>query len=321
MPIIGVTQFAERSQFFNGQRLFASDLDELEAFHREMRWLHNQSLHQPGLGSGYVPAGKKGDREVTISAGYALDAFGREIVLTLPHLEPIPPVADDGAGKPVLYDLTVSYPADADLAPSETRQGICLPNAPGVIRRREQPVFCWVCLARDANGSVQPVDRRLTEQVRTGLKITVARAEIFNCQLNKDLSVAERQNARPARMPYVACGRSKVTWAALAPGFGLTGTVPTAEAKFQVPPRYLVRLEDASPPEDNLGSAFSFLRALFVVSCSEVSSKQFVVTARLPFTNAAALFKKFSGATLPAGETFLEVARASWEVVWFGIEG
>mgnify|MGYP001036441712 CR=1 FL=1 len=51
MAVYG-TQFLERIQFFNGQRLFASDLQALEAFNREMRWLHNQSLHQPGVGSG-----------------------------------------------------------------------------------------------------------------------------------------------------------------------------------------------------------------------------------------------------------------------------
>src|SRR5216684_4985875 len=144
MAIIDAMQSLERIQFFNGQRLFASDLQGLESFNREMRWLHNQSLHQAGVGSGFAVVGKKDDREVTVSAGYALDSIGREIVQTKTLVVPIPPVADNGAGGSVFYDLTVSYPDDADLKPSETREGICLP--PGVIRLREEPVFCWVRL-------------------------------------------------------------------------------------------------------------------------------------------------------------------------------
>ena len=52
MGILDETGFVERPAFFNGQRLFDSDLQALEAFNREMRWLHNQSLHQPGIGRG-----------------------------------------------------------------------------------------------------------------------------------------------------------------------------------------------------------------------------------------------------------------------------
>ena len=57
MGILDETKFVERVQFFNGQRLFASDLQSVEAFNREMRWLHNQSLHQPGVGNGYAVRG------------------------------------------------------------------------------------------------------------------------------------------------------------------------------------------------------------------------------------------------------------------------
>ena len=82
MAFFEQNQFLERLQFFNGQRLFASDLQQLEAFNREMRWLHNQSLHQAGVGNGLEVTGQKGDREVKIMPGYAIDALGREIVLT-----------------------------------------------------------------------------------------------------------------------------------------------------------------------------------------------------------------------------------------------
>lgn len=201
MAIYG-TQFLERIQFFNGQRLFASDLQALEAFNREMRWLHNQSLHQPGVGSGYAVTGNKGDREVTVTPGYALNSLGQEIILTETHIEPIPPVADNGAGASVFYDLTVSYPDDTSLKPSETRDGICLPV--GVVRLREEPVFCWVRLNDDGT---QPVDPQLKDRVQKGLFIVLARIEVFNCQLKQPISVTQRRNARPAKQPYVACGK------------------------------------------------------------------------------------------------------------------
>jgi len=42
MSILDETRFIERFQFFNGQRLFASDLQGADDFNREMRWLHNR---------------------------------------------------------------------------------------------------------------------------------------------------------------------------------------------------------------------------------------------------------------------------------------
>ena len=202
MAIIGERQFLERLQFFNGQRLFASDLQSLEALNRELRWLHNQSLHQPGVGSGYAVTGSKGDREVTIAPGYAIDALGREIVLTTTRVESVPPIAHDGTGQPVFYDLTVSYPDDSELEETETREGICLPR--GVVRLREEPVFCWVRL----NENLQPADESLKAQIQNGLKILLAQAEVFNCQLRQPLSIAQRRNARPAKQPYIACGKT-----------------------------------------------------------------------------------------------------------------
>src|SRR6202167_838661 len=105
MSIIGSTQCLKRIQFFNGERLFASDLQSLEAFNREMRWLHNQSLHQAGVGSGFQVVGNTGDRQVTISPGYAIDSCGREIILTENQVKAIPPVADHGSRRAVLYEL------------------------------------------------------------------------------------------------------------------------------------------------------------------------------------------------------------------------
>src|SRR5262245_34441019 len=196
MNFLDQTRFIERLQFFNGQRLFATDLQGLEAFNREMRWLHNKSLHQPGIGNGFAVSGKKGDREVTIGPGYAIDRDGREIVSLQDQVEPVPPVASNPDGSPVLFDLTVSYPSDADLEEVETRQGIC--SSTGAVRKKEAPVFCWVELGADG----QPKNTLMKQDILNGVRIRLARAEVLNCQLNKDVSIAQRLSARPPTQPY-----------------------------------------------------------------------------------------------------------------------
>jgi hypothetical protein len=207
MEFLKETHFIERLQFFNGQRLFASDLQGLEAFNREMRWLHNQSLHQPGIGNGFAVAGKKGDREVTIGPGYAIDAEGREIVLTQSQVEPIPPVAGEPDGSPTLYDLTVSYPDDAFLEETERREGICRQPG-GTIRLKEEPIFCWIRLNEDG----QPQETKQKQEILAGMRIVLARAEVLNCQLNKDISIAQRLSARPPKQPYICCREVAPEW-------------------------------------------------------------------------------------------------------------
>lgn len=251
MSLLDRTRFVERFQFFDGQRLFADDLQGLEAFHRELRQLHNASLHQPGIGSGFAVAGEPGDREVTIGPGYALDLEGHEIVLTHEQIEPIPPVEGDPDGTSAVYDLTVSYPDDEDLEVAETRAGVCLPR--GAVRLREEPVFCWVRLLDDGSGELQPEDDRLRADIAVGRKLILARAEVFQCQL-VSLSIAERRNARPPTQPFIACGRSSPAWAISAippvqPGHEfsqqtllLEGVVSTRTAGFVNTPCYTARI-------------------------------------------------------------------------------
>lgn len=199
----------ERQRFFDGQRLLAADLDGVVADHRWRRELHNRSLHQPGIGNGFAVTGKLGDREVTIGAGYALDAYGREIISTRTRVEPVPPVAGDPTGGPARYDLTVSYPGEKDLEETETREGTC--HDRGVVRLAEEPVFCWVRLEEGATGELHPADTRLAADIDAALKIRLARVEVEQCRL-KTLSIAERRNARPPMQPYIACGSASPIW-------------------------------------------------------------------------------------------------------------
>jgi hypothetical protein len=248
MTIIGTARFTERIKFFNGQRLFASDLQDLEQFNREMRWLHNQSLHQPGVASGYAVSGNKDDGEVTIQTGYAIDNAGREIVLTQEEVLQVPPVAGDGNGNPIYYDLAVSYPDYQLLKETETRDGVCASRS--AVRLREQPVFCWVELVSTGVGSepnalaadFQPKLDALRKDLESGARIRLARAEVLNCKLNQPLSVAQRRNAKPASQPFLWAGRTTKDqpWTAEVRDFGIEAElrVDTSAAHFRSPPRY-----------------------------------------------------------------------------------
>jgi hypothetical protein len=320
MAIIGTTQFLERIQFFNGERLFASDLQALEAFNREMRWLHNQSLHQAGIGSGYAVIGNIGDRQVTISPGYALDSLGEEIILTETLVLPIPPVADNGSGGSVFYDLTVSYPQDSDLKPAETRVGICNSPAEGVVRLREEPVFCWVRL-NDNPSNRQPVDPRLKSLIQMGMFLVLAQVEIFNCQLRQPVSTAQQRTARPPKAPFIASGFAKSpTWSpepatgATAVGLGVTigfpfkAKIDTSSGGFQATPTYIARLVGSRV--DNTAKPSMLVDAFInipTVATSPISFdlEVFPVVAALNSSSGAA-----PTAPLPA-----------WDVVWLGVEG
>jgi hypothetical protein len=333
MAIIGSTQFLERIQFFNGERLFASDLQALEAFNREMRWLHNQSLHQAGVGSGFQVTGNVGDRQVTVFPGYALDSCGREIVLTEPQVLPIPPVADNGSGGPMFYDLTVSYPSDTDLTPSETREGICGPAMPGVVRLREAPVFCWVRLSNDPTNP-QPVDARLANRIKTALMIVLAQIQVFNCQLKQPVSAIQRRNARPAKQPRIGCGiQPSGNWsppaaAGAGTAIGANGitfsgsyyqlSVQTASGGFQSTPFYSARLvgtrQFTTAATDPNGATPYFADALINILQSNPAPTATSFTIQIfPFYAASS-----TGSSPLASD--ITAAVQSWSVGWMGIE-
>jgi hypothetical protein len=335
MSIIGGTQFIERIQFFNGERLFASDLQGLEAFSREMRWLHNQSLHQPGIGSGFAVIGNVGDRQVTISPGYALDSQGREIILTETLVEPIPPVADNGSGGSVFYDLTVSYPQDTDLTPSETRAGICLPT--GVVRLREEPVFCWVRLSDDPNNR-QPVDATLKQRIKQGLFLVLAQVEIFNCKLKQPVSTAQRRNARPSKQPRIACGiETSPGWLATnigqssnpgALGAALdtneySAIINTSTGRFQATPFYTARIIGPRIFKfgGDSGSEFPTGGTFFADAIISLPSDAPPQTFQNAFEFTIQIFPitaVLSGVA-PA-ETDIATAVNQWQVGWMGVE-
>jgi hypothetical protein len=323
MAIIGATQFLERIQFFDGERLFASDLQALEAFNREMRWLHNQSLHQAGVGSGFKVSGNVGDRQVVITAGYALDAEGEEIILTQQLALPIPSVADNGSGGSVFYDLTVSYPQDSDLKASETRVGTCNCPPEGVVQLREEPAFCWVRM-NDNPTNRQPVDARLKALIQAGMLLVLAQIEVFNCQLRQPVSAVQRRDARPSRLPYIASGQTVgLTWKAETTstttpaatgytiGFPFTATVDTSIGQFQSKPVYVARLVGSRVENTGAGMPSVLFDGLINIPPAGVTPTSFVIEVFpvvAPINNTQLL-------------SAIPVPPMTWEVAWLGVEG
>src|SRR5258706_5578228 len=199
MVTSGSPRRRERPTFFEGQLLAAGDLQDLEAYGSELRWQHNRSLHQPGIGSGFPVAGEKGDREVVVGAGYALDADGREIVLTSEVRLPIRAVAAETDGTPVRFDLTIAYADERDLKEAETRDGICYPR--GAVRLLEAPEFCWVRLKRDESGGFSPADQTRRTEILQGHRIRLARIEVLNCELRSPVALEQRREGRAPRLP------------------------------------------------------------------------------------------------------------------------
>jgi hypothetical protein len=71
----------ERLNYFNGQRLEASDLKTEQDYHiRVRRWL-NKSLYSAGIADGLEVRSAGAGRNVIVSPGLALDSIGREIIL------------------------------------------------------------------------------------------------------------------------------------------------------------------------------------------------------------------------------------------------
>jgi len=72
-----MTRF-ERPHYVAGKLLTAEDLELEQRYHIEKRWLLNRTFHGAGVVHGLkVTPGKKGT--VSVSPGFALDPYGREI--------------------------------------------------------------------------------------------------------------------------------------------------------------------------------------------------------------------------------------------------
>jgi hypothetical protein len=214
----------ERPLFFEGQRLTPADLAAIQAFDRELRWLHNRSLHGWGVVRGFAATGERNARSVNVMPGYALDCLGRELVLDGPFEVAVPAVAPD-----TTYYLTTSYADDAALTP-ETRAGVC--GTSGAVR-----------LPNDAVVRFQDVNATGDAVRRPGLDVILAVATVAGCRLAFPLSTAQREDLK-GDQPYVAAGRTAAgdtewrLWPSEDYVLGFATTVETSVAGFLGTPVY-----------------------------------------------------------------------------------
>lgn len=77
----------KRPNYFAGQLLTADDLRAEQEYHLHSRWQHNRLLHGYGIVVGLevgIQENDDGSTQVIVSPGYALDGWGRELVVTAP---------------------------------------------------------------------------------------------------------------------------------------------------------------------------------------------------------------------------------------------
>ncbi|MEO5817969.1 MAG: hypothetical protein ABIT20_22060 [Gemmatimonadaceae bacterium] len=305
----------ERPAFYDGQRLEADDLAAMYDFHRQLRWLHNRSLHSWGIAVGFGVNGKRGASEVTVTPGYALDCLGHDLLLSQATTLAVPAVAGAPAGGPMTYYLTTSYVNDDDLPPSETRQGECKPS--GAVRRVEAPLIRW----QDPRSIIG------ASAWRRGRDIVLASVKVLDCTLVSAPSLAERRSARPPTQPFVAAGASvpeSTVWKFFTDPNGKAGietTVDTSSGGFQSTPLYTAQIvgtrvlsakSGATPGQliDGFGTVMSPTATSFVYRLA-MPRNLFVGSYQLNDKNIA-----FASTTLDKLRTTLK-----WSVSWMGIEG
>ncbi len=221
----------ERPAFFHYQRLTAGDLSAAQTYNRELRWLHNRSLHNWGIAFGFALSGPRGAQSVKVESGYAIDCVGRDLVLDKPLEIPVPAVASESDGSPATYYLTISYAEDAKLE-AVNRAGEC--NTSGAVRLPEMPIVRWQ----------DPNDANLESRYRQGFDVVLGAIRVLNCQLAEDVSGRERRDAVPPAQPYVASGQTELgntpwqLWPNDNAPLGVATTVATSSAGFQLAPKY-----------------------------------------------------------------------------------
>jgi hypothetical protein len=299
-----------RPEFFDGQRLDADDLNAIYDYHRELRWLHNRSLHGWGVAAGMVVSGQKGGSTVSVTPGYALDCNGHDIVLPESVTSIVPSVSGAPAGGPQSYYLTASWVSDDDLSPSETRDGVC--GGGGAVRRPERARVRF----QDPALVGSPENR-----FRRGIDIVLATVQIEDCVLAAAPSVAERRDAKPASRPTIAAGTTvagATPWSFYpnpAQALGVRTLVDTSAAGFTRTPAYSAhvvgnrRLSGSGPTLDGFPQIVSPTPASFVLQL-EMPRNLALGSGQMNPSSA------FVAATLAALQTSLR-----WHVAWIGVEG
>jgi hypothetical protein len=286
----------DRITFFSGQQLTAGDLTALETANRELRWLHNRSLHAWGIGIGFDVNGRRGDSLVSIDPGYGIDGLGREIILTERRFKTVPAVSAAPGGADATYYLVAAYQLDADQQVAERQPGVCLPA--GTVRLTEEPLLDW----------------KGAGDLREGQELILAKASVRNCRLSSPLSLAERRSARSISQPYIAAGQTTVgntewqSWKDQLTGqIGVFTDVDTSSGGFSTTPAYFAHV---------VGSRFirtspGMLAGFTAIVNATVSG--FTIQVLLPN------FSQNNQVNPSLNDPKTTLNELNWHVVWMGI--
>ncbi|MER7000536.1 hypothetical protein [Streptomyces sp. NPDC000410] len=229
-----------RPVFFEHQLLTAADLTELAEAERALRRLHHRTLHGWGISRGMEVTGAVGDARLVVAPGYALDAAGRELLLTAPVELDVPAVAGEPAGPAEEFLLVVRWTEDEEAA-ARLREGAG--GTFGAVRLDDNPTLQWLP----------------DKSVRNGFDLVLAGVKVRDCRLAEPPDGSARRLLKVS--PHVASGSTEpgaTQWTLVknASGsvLGVKTNVDTRSGGFTGPPTYLVRLEglrDTQMPGEN----------------------------------------------------------------------
>jgi hypothetical protein len=279
----------DRIVFYSGELLTADDLTTLDDNNRQLRWLHNRSLHNWGIGFGLDVQGARGDTSVTVNPGYAIDSNGREIILSSPVQQPIPAVSG-----PATYYLVADYVDDANEPVDEQRSATaCAPG--GAVRLSNAPAILW----------------KGTNQFIFGTDVLLAQVSIQNCVLSQAPSAAVRRYAICGSPFFIKTGQlaaQDIAWTAWTPAglkFGFTAAIDTSAAQFQSTPHYQAQI---SGSRSNAGTII-----LDLVSIASESPTGFTLQVALPTLTGINPAMDVSAWTSLVGTL-------GWTITWMGVE-
>ena len=138
----------KRLNYFNGQFLVAQDFQDEQAYHLALRRRHGGALHTWGVAAGLFVA-KTGDKQVTVSAGMAINRDGAEIVLPAPQAVDL---TSFGANAAVF--ITIAFRELFDPADHYTTGGL-----DNFTRTTERPLIEAKTTPPPGDGSVVPLAR------------------------------------------------------------------------------------------------------------------------------------------------------------------
>lgn len=298
----------ERATFFDGQLLDAADLTSIADYQRSLRWFHNRTLHGWGIVQGLTVSGAKGDREVTVTAGYALDEDGRDLLRPCDAVLQVPPVA---VGPGSRFYLTTSYVEDADL-PAESRSGSC--GSFGAVRRPEEARLRWQ----------SPYDVDPATRYRRGLDVLLAVVDVADCRLVDAPSGSLRRTLPPPCGPHIAAGRTQpgaTIWRlypSLGPVLGVETVVDTSSAGFRRVPAYSATVTG----DRRLGSSGAAQNMIIdgAASVEAASTTGFVLRVLLPGELDIPPYRLNPKSALNPSLTAKLRASLDWHVSWTGVE-